>query len=116
MDISHRTMWNTSFLLPLVVTDAILNLALSCSCCNGSKATKIAAIDPITKKEVPLFHPRKEVWSDHFAWSEDYLKIVGKTATGRATVAALKMNQKVTVNLRRVTMGLTHPPENFIQK
>jgi pSer/pThr/pTyr-binding forkhead associated (FHA) protein len=60
---------------------------------------------------VPLYHPRNQQWSDHFAWNEDFSLIIGLTATGRATVETLQINREGVVNLRRVlyTMG-EHPP------
>ena len=49
------------------------NLALSCGGDNNNKRDNITALDPQTKETVPLFHPRKDKWSAHFAWSEDFL-------------------------------------------
>lgn len=87
------------------------NLALSCQGCNNHKHTKLKARDPLTHKLAPLFHPRRQRWADHFAWSADYTEIVSLTATGRATVFALKLNRDEVINLRRVlvTHG-EHPP------
>ena len=65
----------------------------------------------MTEREVPLFHPRKDVWSDHFRWSSDYLLIVGTTPTGRATVDQLRMNNDVVVRIRGLIVGWDHPPE-----
>ncbi len=87
------------------------NLALSCQGCNNHKYTKTRAVDPVTGEEVPLFHPRRHRWQDHFAWNEDFSLILGLTPTGRATVGALRLNRPGLVNLRRVlyTAG-EHPP------
>ena len=62
---------------------------------------------------VPLFHPRRQRWSDHFAWNEDSTLIIGLTGTGRAPVAALHLNRVAVVNLRRVlrVVGAHPPPE-----
>ena len=87
------------------------NLALSCQGCNNHKYTKVKARDPLTHKLVSLFHPRQQEWAEHFAWSADYTEIVGLTATGRATVAALRLNRVEVVNLRRVLLSHgEHPP------
>jgi hypothetical protein len=87
------------------------NLAFSCQCCNNAKYTKTQGIDPVTKEAVPLFHPRQQVWSDHFAWSDDYTHIVGLTPSGRATVATLDLNRSRLINLRRVLYAMgEHPP------
>ena len=88
------------------------NLALSCQGCNGHKHTKVEAHDPVTGGNVPLYHPRRQKWKDHFTWSQDKTQIVGSTPTGRATVITLKLNRSGLVNLRRVlyVMG-EHPPD-----
>src|SRR5438874_918388 len=64
-----------------------------------------------TGRVVALFHPRRQRWTRHFAWSEDFLVIIGRTATGRATVEALQLNRPELLNLRRAlrTIG-EHPP------
>src|SRR5688572_28079606 len=46
------------------------NLCLSCSRCNLRKAARVRAIDPVTRKGLPLFHPRDQRWSTHFEWAE----------------------------------------------
>ena len=87
------------------------NLALACQGCNNCKYTKTTALDPVTEKEVSLFHPRKDVWSDHFVWSDDSTRIVGRTPTGRATVEALQLNREGLVNFRRILFAAgKHPP------
>jgi hypothetical protein len=43
------------------------NLALSCGYCNYHKGPNIAGLDPETGQLVPLFNPRRNRWSDHFA-------------------------------------------------
>lgn len=92
-------------------SDSPDNLCLSCITCNLSKATATAAPDPETDQIVPLFNPRMQSWAEHFQWSEDGLRVRGKTPVGRATVARLKMNQPRVVRARQnwVTAG-THPP------
>ncbi len=91
--------------------DSFDNLALACPGCNAHKYTKIDAPDPIDGVITPLYHPRKHRWSDHFQWSDDSMRIVGITPTGRATVEALKMNRQSLVNLRQALYALgEHPP------
>ena len=88
------------------------NLALSCHGCNGHKHAKTDALDPITRERVPLFHPRRQRWHEHFEWNDDFTLVIGLTPTGRATSEALQMNRPGVVNLRRLlhVAGL-HPPE-----
>ncbi|MGI4788420.1 MAG: HNH endonuclease [Janthinobacterium lividum] len=92
--------------------DVLENLALSCAGCNGHKYTKIDALDPTNRERVPLFHPRRHQWNEHFEWSSDFTLIIGLTPAGRATIEALRMNRVGVVNLRRAlyTAGL-HPPQ-----
>lgn len=92
-------------------SDTPENLALSCGGCNGHKGTKTDALDPINRVRVPLFHPRRQLWQEHFEWSSDFTLMLGLTETGRATIEALRMNRVGVVNLRRIlsASGL-HPP------
>jgi hypothetical protein len=90
------------------------NLAFSCQGCNNHKYTAIEAVDPITGLQIKLFHPRRDTWTEHFAWNEDASLIIGLSSTGRATVERLKLNRKGVVNLRRVLATLDlHPPESI---
>lgn len=91
--------------------DDMDNLALACQGCNNRKYTSVEAVDPVTGRTVPLYHPRQRHWSEHFVWSDDSSLILGITPTGRATVDKLQLNREGVVNLRRVlrTVG-DHPP------
>lgn len=67
------------------------NLALSCTLCNRLKGSDISSIDPSTGRVVPLFHPRRDRWADHFRL--DGARIESETATGRATIRLLQLNR-----------------------
>jgi hypothetical protein len=54
---------------------------------------------------VPLFHPRRDRWSDHFRWTRD-CRIRGRTPTGRATVLALGMNRPAVIAIRKMLLEL----------
>jgi HNH endonuclease len=87
------------------------NLALSCQGCNNHKHIKTKAIDPLTKRQVPLFNPRRRKWNEHFAWNEDCSLVIGLTPVGRATVPALQLNRPGVVNLRQLLYAAgKHPP------
>ena len=75
------------------------NLCLCCFACNRHKGPNIAGIDPLTRKIVPLFNPRRHKWSRHFRW--DGPMLVGQTPSGRATVRVLKINLDHRVGFRR---------------
>ena len=87
------------------------NICLACRSCNEFKGNLTQAIDPVTAELVPLFHPRRQQWSEHFIWSADGTRIEGLTVIGRATVVALRMNHPVIIGARRrwVSSGW-HPP------
>lgn len=80
----------------------LTNLALACSGCNKYKGNRISAIDLQTGETVLLYNPRKDVWREHFAWSEDFMEIKGLTPKGRATINALKLNRRNLLSLRRI--------------
>ncbi len=87
------------------------NLALSCQGCNNHKYNKIEGRDPVSGELVPLYHPRKQRGSEHFAWNGEFTRIIGLTPTGRSTVEVLQLNREGVVNLRRVLYAMgEHPP------
>ena len=77
------------------------NLALSCRSCNLFKSTRRSATDPETGEAAPLFNPRTQTWTDHFDIDAGSLELVGLTPTGRATIAALRMNSPEQQDARR---------------
>lgn len=83
-------------------TDDVDNLALSCQSCNQYKASATTGIDPETNEEVALFHPRRYEWQQHFLYDQESLSVIGKTLTGRATVARLRINSDRQVASRRI--------------
>jgi 5-methylcytosine-specific restriction endonuclease McrA len=86
------------------------NLALACHGCNLSKSNRSRIFDPLTEQFVELFDPRRDRWSDHFAWTSNFSEIVGVTLTGRVTVEALRLNRAGLVNQRIVLAKLgLHP-------
>lgn len=74
------------------------NLALACPHCNLHKGTNLTGIDPDSQEVTRLFHPRRDVWDDHFRIEQG--RITGKSVIGRTTVWLLKMNDPYQVTLR----------------
>ena len=66
------------------------NLAYACLLCNRYKGSDVAALDPDTQEIVPLFHPRRQQWKDHFLLQG--ATVVPLSGIGRATVALLRIN------------------------
>jgi hypothetical protein len=86
------------------------NLALACFYCNSAKGPNIAGIDPDTGKLAPLFHPRRQSWSRHFRWEGP--RLIGRTRSGRVTIAVLAINDPSFVALREALIagGFFPPP------
>jgi HNH endonuclease len=92
-------------------TSELDNLAQSCENCNGHKQIKTHAKDPQTGTLVALFHPRKELWNEHFVWAKDSVYMEGITPQGRATVICLHLNNASVLNMRRLLKLVgEHPP------
>ena len=72
---------------------------------------KTEADDAVTGQRVALLNPRLDKWPEHFEWSADGTRIIGRIPKGRATVAALQLNSLIAVTVRRewVSAGW-HPP------
>ncbi|MFO0803958.1 MAG: HNH endonuclease signature motif containing protein [Gemmataceae bacterium] len=78
------------------------NLAWSCQRCNLHKGTNLSGVDPLTDQVALLFNPRRQSWKRHFEWFGPLL--AGRTRTGRATVAVLKINDPQYVEVRQAAM------------
>ncbi len=100
-------------ILPLSAggTTEFENLCLSCPTCNRHKSNRLVANDHDTGIETPLYHPRQQQWTEHFTWNNEAVILLGKSATGRATIEALHINRPAIVRLRRYWGILRlHPP------
>jgi len=42
------------------------NLPFACALCNKRKGSDVESYDELTDRIVPLYHPRRHTWSDHF--------------------------------------------------
>lgn len=86
------------------------NLALSCIYCNSFKGPNLSGVDPITHEIVRLFHPRRDVWEEHFRWQD--AELAGRTPIGRATIEVLRINDATAKALRRlfIRAGVFHLP------
>ncbi len=89
------------------------NLCLACPMCNRFKSDSASAIDPVTNESAELFHPQRDLWIEHFRWSEDGTEVIGLTASGRATAEKLRMNRASMVRVRRMWVAMSeHPPQS----
>ena len=74
------------------------NLAWSCGHCNVHKGPNIAGRDLETETITRLFHPRHDLWADHFFW--DSGRICARTGLGRVTIDVLNLNDSDRLELR----------------
>lgn len=65
-----------------------------------SKGPNIAGVDPDTGQLTRLFHPRRDIWSEHFHWNGP--TVCGLTAIGRVTLYVLDINDPVRIEHRRL--------------
>jgi hypothetical protein len=82
-----------------MIDDSLENLALACDRCNAFKGPNLSSVDPFTKRIVKLFHPRLDIWNEHFLLEGSV--IVGLTPKGRATAQLLQMNAIRRLELRQ---------------
>jgi hypothetical protein len=47
----------------------------------------------------PLFHPRTDRWADHYAWNDDFTRIVALAPSAKATVENLLLDRPEVINL-----------------
>ena len=66
------------------------NLALACPNCNRAKGTDLGSIDPKTGQLTAFFHPRIQVWREHFQMNGTAINPL--TAEGRVTAIILQFN------------------------
>jgi hypothetical protein len=107
----QEAQFHIDHVLPVTASGAteLSNLALACVLCSLRKGARHLLLDPDSAATVSIFNPRAERWTTHFRW--DGLRVVARTAVGRATVEALRLNRMVMLAIRHeeVLRG-RHPP------
>jgi len=78
------------------------NLALACTLCNKYKGSDLASVDPETAKIEPLYHPRQNLWHEHFRLSQ--AEFVPLTPIGRVTIRLLQLNRLDRVEERQLLL------------
>jgi hypothetical protein len=86
------------------------NLCLACRACNSFKGAFMQGVDPESGETVLLFHPRQDVWDEHFAFDAASYEIRGLTPVGRATVERLRFNDVFQLEARPRWMILSFFP------
>ncbi len=79
------------------------NLAFACWRCYRHKVSDLTSFDPQTRQRSPLFNPRTQVWTEHFAYEGE--RIIGLTPEGRTTVNLLRLNSEERLS-ERLSSGI----------
>ena len=86
------------------------NLAYACFLCNRSKGSDISSLVPGTGILIRFFHPRQDLWQDHFQLARDGITIVPLTKIGEATARILGFNLEDRLLERQVLQSLGRYP------
>ena len=84
------------------------NLALACLRCNVAKGTDIGGMVGRPPRLVRLFHPREDVWTEHFRLSS--ARILPLTDAAEATIQLLGLNASDRLILRRTLVKARRYP------
>jgi hypothetical protein len=82
-----------------------------CLTCDRFQGSDIATLDANTRDLLRLFHPRQDVWKEHFEL--EGVKIFGKTQIGEATVRLLRLNLEERLLERELLQSLGRYPANL---
>jgi len=85
------------------------NLCLACYNCNVYKSHDLTGFDPKTGEITRLYHPRNEVWAEHFI-IRDNMQIDGITPQGRTTIRVLQINMEERVESRQALAEIGEYP------
>ena len=84
------------------------NLARVCWRCNHHKGTDLASFDPLTGELTRLFHPRTDIWEEHFRLDATHL--VSDTPVGRTTIFLLRLNDSERLAERALVIAADQYP------
>jgi hypothetical protein len=86
----------------------IENLAYACVLCNRRKSSDVAAIDGHSGEIVRLFHPRQDLWADHFQLDGHVIRTLSDA--GAATAGLLRFNAPERIAERSLLQSLGSYP------
>ena len=84
------------------------NLACSCVFCNRHKGSDVASVSPTTGQLVRLYHPRRDLWTDHFDINGPL--IIPITEVAEATARLLRFNDDDRVLERKLLQAAGRYP------
>jgi len=86
-------------------SDSDSNLAWACMDCNTHKGPNLSSIDFETQIHTLLYHPRTQIWDEHFQYKTDGV-LLGLTPEGRATIRILDINALDRIEYRRILFDM----------
>lgn len=116
----HQSLQGATFHVEHIISGSrgakseIENLAWACPGCSLHKSNRVEVSASEDEESVPLFHPRRHEWDEHFCWVG--YQVTGITRIGRATVEALVINHERRIKIRQAE-ALFHlfPPSDADQ-
>lgn len=116
----HQSLQGATFHIEHVIprvrggTSGFDNLALACPSCNLHKADRVSSVLDQATEAIALFHPRTDIWSDHFEW-DDY-QLMGKSDIGLLTIRLLDLNHERRIKIRQAEqMFSLFPPQSLTE-
>ncbi len=77
----------------------LANLAYACPHCNQHKGSDLTTFLGSYDDIIPLFNPRKDLWSEHFETING--EIIAKSRTGQASIKIFRFNNPDLLILRQ---------------
>ena len=84
------------------------NLAYACTFCNRAKGTDIGSISTDTGEYTRFFHPRRDLWREHFVMNGTLIEPL--TAVGEVTARLLQFNHRDRVLERDTLAAISRYP------
>lgn len=90
------------------------NFCLACLYCNTNKGSNVGTVLPPGDRFLPLYHPRKQKWTEHF--EIEGFEIIPKTDIGKATAKVLEFNHPDRLAEREILIRIgRYPMEQALQ-
>jgi hypothetical protein len=87
------------------------NLCLACPDCNGFKGSDVASVDWLQNGViVPLYHPRRHLWEQHFQLDITSGRLEPLTPEARVTIFLLHLNEAERITDRKMLIDEARYP------
>ena len=78
-----------------IQNDSLDNLALACPDCNRHKGPNLTTLDPNTREIVLLFHPERDIWSDHFLIEGNFIRGISQIGIATEKLPAFNSDERL---------------------